>query len=194
MQVGKFVSFLVPLGLVLAGEAPAAQQYHFKVANKTSSDITTLQVSVDKKTWGKFDVGDGVKAGETETFVWDESTNDEPCEEWIRAKFSDGEWSRRPTRISARTWTLRSSSRSNSRECGSALRLIRYRIGRGVPRLRPGIGTRSCFFPLRQSCRSASTGASRDARNAGTALAITPVANNASATAASTKGSRGATP
>jgi len=93
MQVGKFVSFLVPLGLVLAGEAPAAQQYHFKVANKTSSDITTLQVSVDKKTWGKFDVGDGVKAGETETFVWDESTNDEPCEEWIRAKFADGEWS-----------------------------------------------------------------------------------------------------
>jgi len=55
--------------------------------------VPTLQVSVDKKTWGNFDVGDGVKAGDTETFVWDESTNNEPCEEWIRAKFSDGEWS-----------------------------------------------------------------------------------------------------
>ena len=89
----KLVSFVVPVCLVIAGQALAAQEYHFKVANKTSADITTLQVSVDKKTWGNFDVGDGVKAGDTETFVWDESTNNEPCEEWIRAKFSDGEWS-----------------------------------------------------------------------------------------------------
>ena len=89
----KLVSFVVPVCLVIAGQSLAAQEYHFKVANKTSADITTLQVSVDKKTWGKFDVGDGVKAGDTETFVWDESTNNEPCEEWIRAKFSDGEWS-----------------------------------------------------------------------------------------------------
>jgi len=93
MLIKKAVSIIIPLGLVLAVPALAAKEYHFKVANKTSSDITTLQVSVDKKTWGKFDVGDGVKAGDTETFVWDESTNDEPCEEWIRAKFADGEWS-----------------------------------------------------------------------------------------------------
>lgn len=79
--------------VLAAGEVSAANTYHFKVANKTSTDITKLQVSVDKKTWGEFDVGDGIKAGETETLVWDASTNDEPCEEWIRAKFSDGEWS-----------------------------------------------------------------------------------------------------
>jgi len=93
MLVRKFASFAAPLCLALAGQASAAQEYHFKVANKTSSDITRLQVSADKKTWGNFDVGDGVKAGETDTFVSDESTNSEPCEEWIRAKFSDGEWS-----------------------------------------------------------------------------------------------------
>ena len=78
------------LGVTAAG---AESQYHFKVANRTSGDITKLQVSADKKTWGNFDVGDGVKAGETETFVWDESTDSEPCNQWIRAKFSDGEWS-----------------------------------------------------------------------------------------------------
>ena len=93
MPVSKIVSFIVALGLVLTASPAAAKEYHFKVSNKTSSDITTLQVSVDKKTWGNFDVGDGVKAGDTDKFVWDESTNDEPCEEWIRAKFSDGEWS-----------------------------------------------------------------------------------------------------
>lgn len=89
----KKVLFLV-LGLAVgASQAFAASEYHFKVSNSTSSDITKLQVSVDKKTWGNFDVGDGIKAGETETLVWDASTNDEPCEQWIRAKFSDGEWS-----------------------------------------------------------------------------------------------------
>lgn len=82
------------LGLaVIGGQAFAASEYHFKVSNVTKSDITKLQVSVDKKTWGDFDVGDGIKAGETETLVWDASTNDEPCEQWIRAKFTDGEWS-----------------------------------------------------------------------------------------------------
>jgi hypothetical protein len=79
--------------VLAAGQASAASEYHFKVANSTTTDITKLQVSVDKKSWGDFDVGDGIKAGETETLVWDASTNDEPCEQWIRAKFSDGEWS-----------------------------------------------------------------------------------------------------
>ena len=94
MLFRKFVLLVLPIGLIGAfGQAHAAKEYHFKVANKTESDITTLQVSVDKKRWGAFDVGDGIKAGETETLVWDASTNDEPCEQWIRAKFSDGEWS-----------------------------------------------------------------------------------------------------
>jgi len=82
------VAFALP-----AQHASAADQWHFKVKNATETRITKLQVSEDKKSWGDFDVGDGIKAGETETLVWDASTNDEPCEQWIRAKFSDGEWS-----------------------------------------------------------------------------------------------------
>lgn len=65
-------------------------QWHFVVANKTESVIKKLQVSVDKKEWGDFDIGRGIAAGATETLEWDSSTDDEPCEQWIRAKFDDG--------------------------------------------------------------------------------------------------------
>jgi hypothetical protein len=94
MRSKKLALLMLPMGLVgTIDQALAAKEYHFKVANRTQVDITTLQVSIDKKRWGDFDVGDGVRAGETETLVWDASTSDEPCEQWIRAKFADGEWS-----------------------------------------------------------------------------------------------------
>lgn len=73
--------------------AVAADQWHFVVKNATESRITKLQVSQDKKEWGDFDVGRGIAVGETATMVWDSSTNDENCEQWIRAKFADGSYS-----------------------------------------------------------------------------------------------------
>jgi hypothetical protein len=74
-------------------QAGAADQWHFKVTNATESRITKLQVSEDKKEWGDFDIGKGIAPGKTETMVWDSSTDDEGCEQWIRAKFSDGSYS-----------------------------------------------------------------------------------------------------
>lgn len=74
-------------------QAAAADQWHFKVKNATESRITKLQVSEDKKTWGDFDVGRGIGAGKTETMLWDSSTDNEGCDQWIRAKFSDGTYS-----------------------------------------------------------------------------------------------------
>lgn len=71
-------------------QAAAADEWHFKVTNATETRITKLQVSQDKKTWGDFDIGRGIAPGKTETLVWDSSTDDENCEQWIRAKFSDG--------------------------------------------------------------------------------------------------------
>ena len=69
-------------------------QWHFKVKNSTTTDIVKLQVSTDKKDWGAFDIGkDGIGPGETATMIWDSSTDNEPCEEWIRARFSDGTYS-----------------------------------------------------------------------------------------------------
>jgi hypothetical protein len=71
----------------------AADQWHFVVKNKTGSKITKLQVSQDKSDWGDFDIGSGIDPGKTETLVWDSSTDDENCDQWIRAKFSDGSYS-----------------------------------------------------------------------------------------------------
>ena len=80
--------------LALSSTASARPgQWHFKVANSTDSKIVKLQVSTDRKDWGDFDIGHGIKADETATLVWDSSTDDEPCHQWIRAKFSDGTYS-----------------------------------------------------------------------------------------------------
>lgn len=76
--------------VLIAGQAFAARQWHFVVKNKTDSAIVKLQVSPTKSNWGDFDIGNGIKPGEKATLVWDESTNNEPCEEYIRAKFADG--------------------------------------------------------------------------------------------------------
>jgi len=79
--------------LTFAFGASAAQQWHFVVKNKTESNISKLQVSQDRKEWGDFDVGSGIAPGERATLVWDASTNDQNCTQWIRAKFHDGSWS-----------------------------------------------------------------------------------------------------
>lgn len=76
-----------------AMQASAADQWHFKVKNATESRIVKLQVSENKKEWGDFDVGRGIAAGKTETMVWDASTDNEGCKQWIRAKFSDDTYS-----------------------------------------------------------------------------------------------------
>lgn len=81
------------VGLLLLAAQAAAGEWHFKVANETKAKITKLQVSLDKKDWGDFDVGSGIATGETVTMEWDASTDSDPCKEWIRAKFSDGQYS-----------------------------------------------------------------------------------------------------
>lgn len=82
----------VALGLP-ALHVAAADEWHFVVKNNTGSKITKLQVSQDMHEWGDFDIGSGIAAGATETMLWDSSTDDENCQQWIRAKFSDGSFS-----------------------------------------------------------------------------------------------------
>ena len=43
------------------------------------------------KTYGYFDIGDGIKAGETETLTWDKSTNSQSCHQWFKAVWESGE-------------------------------------------------------------------------------------------------------
>ena len=68
----------------------SAKDYYFYVENKTDSRITKLEVSQDKRKWGFFDIGRGIGRGKSSKLVWDESTDDEDCEQWIRARFADG--------------------------------------------------------------------------------------------------------
>lgn len=76
---------------LMAQVSPAsAEQWYFWVKNSSDATIQKLMVSQDKKEWGNFDVGDGIAPGAEVKMVWDESTNNEACSQWIKAKFSDG--------------------------------------------------------------------------------------------------------
>jgi hypothetical protein len=68
----------------------AAEEYSFKVHNSTDSQIKKILVSEDRKTWGQFDIGKNIKPGETVTLVWDSSTNEEDCNQYVKAVFGDG--------------------------------------------------------------------------------------------------------
>jgi len=83
------------LALCLVAQVPFAahaedEQFSFKVQNNTDSMITELLVSEDGKTWGKFDLGGGVAPGAESTMAWDKSTNDQNCEQEVKAKYKDG--------------------------------------------------------------------------------------------------------
>lgn len=68
-----------------------AEDYSFKVHNNTKETITKLLVSEDGEKYGYFDIGDGIKPGETETLVWDKSTNSQSCHQWFKAVWANGE-------------------------------------------------------------------------------------------------------
>jgi hypothetical protein len=67
-----------------------ADDYSFKVHNNTKEKITKLLVSEDGKTYGFFDIGDGIKPGDTETLVWDKSANSQSCHQWFKAVWEGG--------------------------------------------------------------------------------------------------------
>jgi len=86
------------LALVMVGIAfnyaqangASVREYTYKVRNKSGSTIKALMASEDGKSYGEFDIGKGIPAGQTVTLVWDKSTDEGNCEWWIKAKFADG--------------------------------------------------------------------------------------------------------
>ena len=68
----------------------ADDQYSFKVKNTTEGLITKILVSEDGEKYGYFDIGDGIKPGETMTLVWDKSTNGQSCTQYFKAVWEDG--------------------------------------------------------------------------------------------------------
>ncbi len=77
--------------VTLTSLTAAESEYSFKVHNTTKQKITKLLASEDGKTYGNFDIGKGIAAGQTITLVWDKSTDKEGCEQYFKAVFDDGE-------------------------------------------------------------------------------------------------------
>lgn len=91
---GKVLLLAATFVLMSASFAFAnTNDYKFKVHNNTKQAIKKMLVSVDGKKWGEFDIGSGIRAGATETLIWDKSTDNEPCEQYFKVQFADGEWS-----------------------------------------------------------------------------------------------------
>lgn len=68
----------------------ADDQYSFKVKNTTDELITKILVSEDGEKYGYFDIGKGIKPGETMTLLWDKSTNSSSCHQWFKAVWESG--------------------------------------------------------------------------------------------------------
>jgi hypothetical protein len=92
MKFQKLTSLLIAAGLLsltaFATQA-AESEYSFKVNNKTKVAIKKILVSEDGKTWGFFDIGKGIPAGGSETLVWDTSTNNSGCKQFVKAVYAD---------------------------------------------------------------------------------------------------------
>lgn len=95
MRIRNFTGMLIvtaslALGVISNNALAGESEYSFKVSNKTKVKITKLLVSEDKKNWGYFDIGQGVAPGENMTLVWDSSTNNEGCDQYVKAAYADG--------------------------------------------------------------------------------------------------------
>ena len=71
--------------------AQASDEYTFKVHNNTRQPIRKILVSEDGEEYGYFDIGKGIKPGQTVELVWAASTNGEDCEQYFKAVFANGE-------------------------------------------------------------------------------------------------------
>ncbi|TDK36732.1 hypothetical protein E2F50_07360 [Rhizobium deserti] len=83
------LSFSIAMSGLTATSVYAAE-FSFTATNSTKSAITKVLVSENKKEWGYFDIGSGIKPGATVDLVWDKSTNNESCGQWVKAAFADG--------------------------------------------------------------------------------------------------------
>jgi len=96
MNVHQFTGVLMvvaslSMGAMSVNNAAAAEsEYSFKVHNGTKVKITKLLVSENKKEWGYFDIGQGIAAGGDMRLVWDQSTNNEGCDQYVKAAYADG--------------------------------------------------------------------------------------------------------
>lgn len=80
----------VSISVAVMSSSAKADEYSFTATNTTDSAITKILVSETKKEWGYFDIGGGIKPGQTANLEWDQSTNSESCKQWVKASYADG--------------------------------------------------------------------------------------------------------
>ena len=87
----KKAAVLASVFLVIAFFSPVVRgaEYSFKVHNKTKQTIKKLLASEDGEKYGFFDIGKGIKPGETMTLVWDKSTDGGKCTQYFKAVYDD---------------------------------------------------------------------------------------------------------
>ena len=89
----SFKIAMLPTVCVIANGAALpvahAADYSFRVHNTTDDRITKILVSENRKSWGYFKIGKGIKPGDSVKLVWDKSTNDQGCDQWVKAVFED---------------------------------------------------------------------------------------------------------
>jgi hypothetical protein len=83
------LSLLSMIGLSSSALAEPGE-YSFKVENTSKLTVKTVLVSQDGKKYIHFNCGDGIKPGATMKLVWDKSTDNQECKQWMKALYSDG--------------------------------------------------------------------------------------------------------
>lgn len=89
MKINARIALFVAAMLFMSVGA-FADDYSFEVHNNSDQAIKKILVSEDGKKYGFFNIGAGIKAGQTVELVWDSSTNGESCEQYFKAVFADG--------------------------------------------------------------------------------------------------------
>jgi hypothetical protein len=87
------VAAITTLLLGISGAAQAADWY-FYVQNNSRATLTRLQVKEKGGPWGAFDLGGGIASGQKSRIDWGANTNNQACNQIIRASFSDGSMSK----------------------------------------------------------------------------------------------------
>ena len=93
MPKSKYRPFIVAGAIAMAllsAVGARAEQWFFFVQNDTSSKIIKLEVKESGGSWSGFRLSGGIRSGERVKIVWAESTNDQGCEQYLRATFADG--------------------------------------------------------------------------------------------------------
>lgn len=81
---------LFAFGLVANVASAYADQWYFYAKNNSSTTMTSLLVSETGDNWGAFDIGSGIASGENAKLIWSSSTNNQSCNQFIKATFADG--------------------------------------------------------------------------------------------------------